>query len=797
MTGAPSPTARRRSRRLRWLRRGLLLAAALVIAPVLFAAFLTARVWLGQPELDGARAVPGLKAETTIARDDLGVVHIDAASEADAYFALGFVHAQDRFFQMEMLRRLAAGRLSEVVGAPAAGFDVRMRILGIDRLAEQDVANLPSDIRAIYQNYADGVNAWLKTRSGVAADELALTLAPDPAPWTPAHSIAWTRLMSMRLVGNWGSELMRLRLAARLSPEQMADLWPDYPADGPITTPEIADAALEAARALAALSNPDDGSNAWAVTADKSSTGAPLLANDPHLGLTAPGTWHLVRMEAPGFTLAGATSPGMPAMVLGHNGHVAWGLTNASTDTSDVYLETINPENPAEYLTPDGPKPFETRAETIKVRLGDDRQITVRRTRHGPVISDGNDRAPEGAALSLAHTGLMEGEGAAVTLHQINRARAWGDVLGALKLTNGPQQNVFYAGPDGVGMATGGALPIRKSGDGYMPANGATGEGDWVRLADVSAMPQVFQPSSGWVANANNRIADDDYPLWLGREWGYAGRAQRIIELLDAEDQVTPEHMAAIQTDVKSPIAMRLKPIMLSILGDTKLRENETERLTELRSWDDVMRMDDASPSIFFAWMRAAIREIFADELEDDFAGWFQLRAEVLENVLTKRQIWCDNVRTDAVEDCQTALKAAFKAAVLEAERIGNARAPLWGDVHQVKFRHMGLGSLPLVGGMFNVRMPSPGGQETINRAAMRFGSGADPYGQAHGPGLRALYDLSDLEKSQFIIAPGQSGRLFSDNRSSLAARWRDGGYLTLGSLASPTHLLTLTPERP
>ncbi len=786
-----------RSRLSRWLRRSAWVLLVLIIVPIAAVAILVGRVWLGQPELDGERMVPGLGAEATVSRDNLGVVHIKAETEQGAYFALGFAHAQDRFFQMEMLRRLAAGRLAEVVGPPAFSFDFRMRILGIDRMAEQDVANLPDDIRTIYQRYSDGVNAWLKTRHGVAADELTLALAPDPEPWTPAHSIVWTRLMSLRLVSNWASELMRLRLAARLTPEQMLDLWPDYPADGPITTPEIAEAALAAARALAAMSNPDDGSNAWAVTADRSSTGAPLLANDPHLGLTAPATWHLVRMEAPGFLLAGAASPGMPALVLGHNGHVAWGLTNATTDTSDIYIETIDPGNPDQYLTPTGPEPFEKFDQVIRVRFGEDRKITVRRTRHGPVISDGNDQAPEGAALALAHTGLLENEGAAVTLHRINRARKWDDMLDALKLTNGPQQNVFYVGPDGAGMATGGLLPIRKSGDGYMPADGASGAGDWVRFADVSALPQVFEPNQGWVANANNKIAPDDYPLWLGREWGYSGRMQRIVDQLQADGAITPERMAAIQTDVKSPIATRLKPIMLSILGESALTDAAAAQLKTLSAWDNEMRMDDASPAIFFAWMRAAIRQIFADKLKEDFAGWFGLRAEVLERALTERPGWCDNVTTPETETCQSILVSAFEAAVLEVETAGDDDKPTWGAVHQVNFRHLGFGRIPVIGSLFNVRIPSPGGQETVNRAAMRFSSNANPYGQGHGPGLRALYDLADLDSSRFMIGPGQSGRLFSNNRSSLAEQWRDGKYLTLEPLTTPSHVLTLKPERP
>ena len=791
-------TATGRRRRLRpWrIARYLGIALALIVlAPALIVGVLVARVWLGQPELDGERLTPGLQAVATIDRDALGIVHIKAESEGDAYFALGFVHAQDRFFQMDAMRRIAGGRLSEIMGNPGLAIDQRMRRLGLARLAAGDVAHLPPEVRAVYERYRDGVNTWLKTRKGVAADELTLLLAGEPEPWTIPDSLAWNRLMALRLVGNWGSELMRLRLGRVLTPDQLADLWPEDQAGLAVSVPAPPQSVLDAAAGLADLVNPEDGSNAWALDGRLSASGHALLANDPHLGLTTPGVWHLVRLEAPGLLLAGATAPGVPAMVLGHNGHVAWGLTNAATDTSDLYVETVDPSDRDAYLTPDGPRPFERRAETIRVRFGADRTLTVLTTRHGPIITPADD---DGPLLALAHTGFLEGERSAETLYRINRARTWTDVIVAARLTRGPQQNIFYAGPDGVGMAVGGLMPIRRSGDGYMPADGAGAAGDWVGFADVDTMPQTFQPAQGWVANANNQLAPSDYPIPLGREWGYPGRFAVIEQALQAMAAAgggaDADAMQALQFDNASPIARDLLPLMLATLDEAPLRQADAPLAAALRAWDGATPMAAAEPLIFFAWMREAMRTIFADEMQEAFEDWNSLRAEPLARILTRRPVWCDDVATDSVETCATALAESLtRAHVWLRKNYGDdPQGWHWGDAHQARFRHMAFGFIPVLNRIFDIRLPAPGAQETVNRAAFRIADGADPFGQGHGPSFRAIFDLAVLEAARMIAGPGQSGRLFSPNRSSMAENWRDGRYSALAPLQTPAHRLTL-----
>lgn len=790
------PPPRRRRRLWRWLGLSLLV---LILAPTLFVAFLFGKVWLGQPSLDGDRVVQGITAPATIDRDALGIVHIKAQSEPDAYYALGYAHAQDRFFQMDVLRRIGQGRLSELAGASMVRLDARMRRFGIARLAPGDFEILPDEVKAIYQAYADGVNAWLETRAGIAADEFTLLLAGEPERWLPEHSLYWNRIMSLRLTTNWASELIRLRLSQILSAEQLADLWPGYPENGVTSLPEISKSALSEARAMARLADRNDGSNGWLVAGKLSKSGAPLLANDPHLGLTAPSVWHLARLEAPGLLLAGATAPGVPAMILGHNGKSAWGLTNAATDTSDVYIETVDPENPDQYLTPEGPQPFEVSKEIIQVRFGDDVEIDIRATRHGPVISDGRDIAPEDAVLALKHTGLQPNERSAETLYRINRASAWPDVLEAMRLTQGPQQNGLYAGPDGIAMGIAGQLPIRRDHDGYVPIDGANPAGDWVELADAAAMPWALQPNRGWIANANNRIAPPDYPIYLGQEWGYPKRAEQIEKALDKKGPFDLDDMARIQMDNTSPIARDLGALMLETLDKADLSPGTAALADQVGLWNGVATMDSAEPLIFFAWLRAATIEIFSDEMHDAFGGWFSIRPQPLAHVLKNRQVWCDNVRTtDRDETCAQTLAEAFEVAHewLKLNYGADSEDWSWGEAHQARFRHLPFGYVPVLKNAFDVRLPSPGAIESINRAAFRVSNIDDPFGQAHGPTLRALYDLADLDDARFMIAPGQSGRLFSDNRSSMARLWRDGEYAKLAPLETPTHRLTLTPAK-
>ncbi|MDD9876986.1 MAG: penicillin acylase family protein, partial [Magnetovibrio sp.] len=424
----------------------------------------------------------GVAKPVEIVRDAHGVPHIFADTDDDAYFALGLVHAQDRFWQMEMMRRFGAGRLAEVFGPEAVASDKWMRLLGLHGLAERMVGDAAPPVRRALEAYADGVNAWLAHDIGLLAPELAL-FRYAPEPWRPADSLVWGKIMAARLSGNWRGEALRARLAKKLPPARVRELWPAYPADGPLSVARVpGPAALYAG--LDALAPwpaawPRGASNAWAVAPERTTTGGAILANDPHLGFGAPILWYLARIEAPGFSVTGATVPGVPFMILGHTDRIAWGMTTTQSDLEDLFVEKIDANEPDRYVTATGSRPFYRRKEVIKVKGAPDVVFTARATDHGPVISDLRPRAAalagDGHVISLAATYLQPGDRSADAFFGVNRAKDWQAFRAALAHFQGPQQNFLYADTAGhIGFLAAGKVPVRGAGRGFVPTAGWT-----------------------------------------------------------------------------------------------------------------------------------------------------------------------------------------------------------------------------------------------------------------------------------------------------------------------------------
>lgn len=747
------------------------------------------------PTLDGEVEIATLRAPVEIARDAHGIPHIRAESMHDAYVALGYAHAQDRLFQMEAMRRSAAGRLAEVVGSSAVGIDRRMRTFGIYRLAESDAEALPPDVREAYEAYASGVNAFLAERPRLPPELLALGVRPER--WRVADSLAWQRLMALQLTGNWGSELFRQRLAERLDPEDFRALYPrDLPGE-PVTIASsgIAPEQLDEALRFAAVVDPDGGSNAWAVTADRTANGAPLLANDPHLGLSAPGTWYLARIDTPELTLAGATAPGVPHLVLGHNGRLAWGMTTPHSDTADVFLERVDPDDPDRYLTPNGSEPFESRRETIPVRWGDDVPIEIRSTRHGPLIAEPS--GPDATGAALAHAGLLPHDTSAVALFRSNRAGSWAELRETLRWVGAPHQNVMAADSEGtIALLSVGRIPIRRDGDGFLPSQGWTEAGKWVGFVPFDELPEVVSPTGGTIVNANNRLVDDDYAHWLGADWAPPFRAARIEEMLAANGTHTADDFAAMQLDHVSLAARELLDILLS----PELRPAApSDVLAALDAWDGAKALDRPEPLIFAAWMRALDRTLVGRRLGPHYGDWRGAEPRVIRGILTEHaQRWCDPPRSRGAHPCAAAVADTLHRAIdqLRAEKGDDWREWRWGEAHTARFRHIVLGWLPVLRNLVDPRIPNHGGNDTVNRGGMRLGSDRDPFMQVHGPGLRAVYDLADLDSSRFMIAPGQSGNPLSRHFDDLVAPWRDGEFVALAPLEEPAHRLRLVPGR-
>ncbi len=770
----------------RWLRRlGYGLLGLLVLALLGLGG---GYVWLrgSLPRLAGELDVAGLAAPVMITRDAHAVPHIKAASLADAVFAEGFAHAQDRLWQLEFQRRLGAGRLAEVLGPAALPIDRFMRLLGLYRLAEASLAKLQPESQRLLAAYAAGVNAFLATRSGPLPPEFLILGQHEIEPWRPADSAVWLRLMALDLSLNWRDELLRARLAKRLRPDQIADFWPDYPADAPITLAGLTRTMPleQLAQVLPPAPPPGQGSNAWTVAGRLSADGAPLLANDPHLGLGAPGTWHLVHLESPEQALIGASLPGVPGIVLGHNGAVAWGMTNTGPDTQDLFIERVAPDDPGRYLTPDGTAPFSIRTETIKVKGAADEQFRARATRHGPVLSD---LVPDAAGalaadqvLALAWTGLAEDDRSLDTLLLLGRARDWASLRAAVREHGSPQQNVLFADRAGqIGMIAPGRVPVRRQGDGRWPVPGWTGAYDWQGTIPFDALPQTLDPPSGRLFNANNRITPQGYPYLLTADWEPAYRARRIEEVLAAKDGFQLADFAGLQQDQLSMLARDLLPRLLAAPAAS---EPGRAVQAELAAWD--RRADPAKrePLLFAAWYRELSRLIYADELGDLFADAWGLRPDFIQRVLKARTAWCDDVTTPAAESCDQLIGRALDLALADlAARFGQDQAGWqWGQAHPAVMAHAVFRDQPVLDRLFNIEVAAGGDGTSVDVGHYQLGDSRRPFACIQAATYRGLYDLADLERSRFITATGQSGNPLSPHYRDLSRLWAAGETLPM-----------------
>ena len=789
----------------------LLLFAAGGLLGLLLIAGVGGWLWLrtSLPEANGALALDGIAAEVEIVRDRNGVPHIFAARAEDAYAALGFVHAQDRLWQMETMRRLGAGRLSEVFGKATLKLDRYSRTFGLYRLAEAQVARLLPAERALLDAYARGVNAYLRTRSGSLPPEFVL-LRHAPEDWRPADSLVWAKIMAMQLSRNWQTELLRWRMSRRLSPAQIQELWPDDDTGAPITLSDrMRSTALPLDRLDAVIPREfrmADASNAWAVAGTRSATGKPILANDPHLGFGAPILWYLAHVEAPGVALTGATVPGVPLLILGHNGRIAWGMTTTGGDVEDLYLEDIDPGDPARYRTPNGSEPFRVRREEIRVKGEATVIVDVRATRHGPVVSDllgdaaKEDGKPATQVLAMASTALREDDDTARALFQVSAAHDWASFLEATRDFGSPQQNLFYADTSGdIGLIAPARLPLRRDGNGLAPVAGGDGRHDWTGLVPFEALPKTHNPPAGLIVNANNRLVGPYYPYDITHDWDTSWRAIRIEEVLASATQYRAEDAAALQMDTLSTAARRILPLLLAVPPASPRAAAAVERM---RAWDFRMLRDRPEPLIYAAWLQQLMQTLAADELGPMFEDYGRSRPGFVIAALTRNRIWCDDVTTPALESCPERIALALDRALQEiaAKQGDDIERWRWGAVHQAAFIHRLFTHVPPLDRLANIMIETDGGNDTINRG-LTAERGPNPFEHGFGAGFRAVYDLADLARSRFVIATGQSGNPLSPHYRDQLERWRDGGHIEIATTRDAARrqaasVLTLAPRQ-
>jgi len=784
-----------------WAKR---LGIFLTVAILLIISGIAGAIWWSLPARNAELALPGIAAPVAITLDARGIPHIEASSEEDAWAALGFLHARDRMFQMEMMRRGARGQTAAVAGAAALRLDRFMRLLRLEERAAADLAALDSETRAMLEAYARGVNGWIAARGRFAAPEFIALGAP--APWQPVDSLLWGKIMGLWLGGNWRMELERARLAARLTPEQLADLWPEdttagRPDEPLMQTEAKASGALRGeglnGAALAALAQhfprfpedaplPEIASNAWAVGTARSATGAPLLAADPHLSHSAPILWYLARISLPdGRRLMGATAPGVPGIVIGRNESLAWGFTTTHADSQDIFIEKLTDDG--RYETPEGPRDFTWHETQIAVRDAAPVAFRFRETRHGPVLSDLDPSfaGKAGTVLALAMASLSAGETSARGLLRLNGARDIKEARAAAEDITSPVQNLMLADrTGGVAMLIVGRVPQRRAGDGALPRPAWDGAAGWDGFLPFDAKPHVESPASGVIVNANNRVAPADHPAFLSRDWYGDWRFRRIGAGLAAQPQHTPADFAALQMDrtslfaAEAPPAFRALPPMQGAAGAA---------LALLQAWDGEMAADRPEPLIFHATMRGFGKALLkrAAIPPDAFAPSPEFLRPLLQGSDAASR-WCGE------GGCAPMLAVALTEAVaaLAAEHGTDPRQWRWGAAHIARFDHAILRFIPYVRDWLGLAAAPGGDGETVARAAFR-GTG---FGAVHGAGFRGVMDLAAPDGAYAVTATGQSGHPFSRHWGDMLPLWRDGALLPLAAARDVTGRIRLNP---
>ncbi|MFI5001967.1 MAG: penicillin acylase family protein [Reyranellales bacterium] len=776
------------------------LLGALVLALLVFLTGTYFQAHGALPPYSGQVEAAGLKAPVEILRDKNAVPHIIAGSIEDAAFGLGYVHAQDRFWQMELLRRLGQGRLSELLppmllGNGIVDTDRTMRGLGVYGHAVDSVGALSPSTRAILESYSAGVNAWIGNEDRQFGLELTLIKLLSggryrPERWQPADSLVWTKLMALTLDGNWRAELLRLRLARKLGEEGVKFLTDPAGESRDATLSLVSEAlkGLDLDRLYRATdtiaTRKRQASNEWALSGAHTVSGKPLLANDPHLELGFPGIWYLARLVGPGFDIRGASAPGSPAIVLGHNASIGWGFTTTNLDSQDLFVERVDPTDPNRYITPDGARPFGVREETIKVLWGDPVHLRLRETRHGAVIDDfirkPDDLTLADHVLALQATALDGQDTTVEAMIRLGLAQNWDDFLAAARKVVSPMQNIVYADTSGnIGLVAPARVPIRRKGDGSMPQPGWTGEYDWAGFVPFDELPRVYNPASGIIVNANARLVPDDYRHFISRDWAEPYRQRRANQLLREVERHPVYGMIAIQADNLSPDAAEILPMLLKVAP----RNPRAAKVIDLmRRWNRFMLASRPEPLIYTAWLVELQRGLLADELGSDlYAALATPNVAIIERILRDRPVWCDDKSTKPIESCDDIVAASLDRALawITARQGPQIETWQWGREHLAAHRHPLFDAVPLLRELASVRFPSDGGAQTLNRAQPSY-RGPNPFEAVHGATYRAVYDFSDLDNSRFAIPLGQSGNMLSPWSRNFVQHWQSLTYIEI-----------------
>lgn len=754
---------------LAWLVGGLAVLA--IVAVIGFDWF----VGKSKPVIEGELTVPVLEQEVVVTRDEFGVPHIDASSDADLYRAQGYVQAQDRLFQMDLSRRQASGRLAEVVGEAAVTNDKFFRAFSLRYAAELSWDGYDAKSKKVLEWFAEGVNAFIE--EGNLSYEFTL-LGYEPEQWTPIDSLTIGKYMAYDLGGNWNLLAFRHWAANNLSDAEFKELLVDYPEDARsiIEANRASEVKIADALYLDAMPNEFNGSNNWVVSAEKSATGAPLLADDPHLGLSTPSIWYQMNLQSPEQNVSGVIFAGIPGIILGHNEHLAWGVTNVNPQVQDLYIEKRNPDNPHEFLFDGDYYKAEVRDEPIKVKDGETIDYEVVMTMHGPVISDvmGSDDLAE-EVFAMQWTALEPTRELQAVLG-FNKAKTWNEFEVALRDFNAPAQNFVVADKEWtIAYRANGNVPIRKKGNGQFPVPGDSADYGWTGYIPYEELPTVINPESGWIATANNEIVGEDYPYYLTDYWAQPYRYERIAELLEAKDKLTVQDMQDIQMDTVNLYAEEFLPEFIRSLENSNGMESYQNELDLLKSWDYNESITAGAPLIFNEIIEQLVAQLFKDKLPEDIYELMPAKYSILDNMLRAAYEGNEGIWIEKAGGIDTLVFKAFEQSVLKTrEQFGDDVSKWqWGEYHQLTFNHNIASAHDLIAWYLNPKQVAAGGSRTTVQAAGNRENGTI----SHGASWRFVADVNDLSGAYHIVGPGQSGHKKSDWYDNQVQDWADGNY--------------------
>jgi penicillin G amidase len=731
------------------------------------------------PKTSGSIELSILTQDVEVIRDKQGVPHISGANEKDLFIAQGYVQAQDRLFQMDLSRRQASGRLSEVIGGKTVERDKFFRTLGLRRAAEVSYTAYPDETKQILEWYAEGVNAFMNEmkEDGSLPVEFIL-LGYKPEKWTPIDSLTIGKYMAFDLGGHWQGQAFRYWALKNLGQEKAFDLFPSYPEDAPEILSSIGNLTIDIEDSFAEAVIPPEfnGSNNWVVSGEKTANGKPLLADDPHLSLGSPSIWYQMHLKAQDLNVSGVIFAGIPGIILGHNEEIAWGVTNTGPDVQDLYIEQRNGQDPTLFKYNDNWEQATIIEEPIRVKGEEEIKYEVVITRHGPIISEFANQTDDRQALSLRWTALDPSLELQAILN-INKAGNWQQFEKALEDFHTPTQNFVFAAKDGtIAYKANGKIPIRKKGDGLLPVPGWDPEYEWEGFIPFDELPLAVNPGKGFAATANNKVIDDSYPYHISHHWAQPYRYMRISQYLEENDDLTIEDMKKLQMDQVNIQASEFVPIFIEDLKDKELSSEEKQALKILQGWDYRDDKSGAAPLLFHLWMNGLTEEMFKKEIPPEMMELFEGRQMIVDELLRKAHNGDVSSWFDPFGGYESYLQSTLNKTLdkLHASYGPDMNKWQWGKYHKIYFEHPISSASPLLEMFFNKKDPVPvGGSRVTVQAASYNKEGI----VNHGASWRFVIDAANLSEGYHIVGPGQSGHFKSKWYDDQIEAWVEGDY--------------------